>query len=70
MDRILEPEIKDDAEQALASAKADFSTSDQWYVDHLLADFPKHLENVLDIGCGPADVPVRLARSRSTVSLS
>ena len=70
MERILEPEIMDDAEQALAYAKADFSTSNQWYVDHLLADFPKNLGNVLDIGCGPADVPVRLARAHPTIRIT
>jgi len=70
MERILEPEIMEDAEQALAYAKADFSTSNQWYVDHLLADFPKDLGNVLDIGCGPADVPVRLGRAHSTIRIT
>ena len=70
MERILEPEIMEDAEQAFAYAKADFSTSNQWYVDHLLADFPKNLGNVLDIGCGPADVPVRLARAFPTIRIT
>ena len=70
MERILEPEIMEDAEQALAYAKADFSTSNQWYVDHLLADFPMKLGNVLDIGCGPADVPVRLARAHPTIHVT
>jgi len=70
MERILEPEIMENAEQALAYAKADFSTSNQWYVDHLLADFAKNLGNVLDIGCGPADVPVRLARAHPTTRIT
>ena len=70
MERILEPEIMDDAEQALAYAKADFSTSNQWFVDHLLADFPRNLGNVLDIGCGPADVPVRLARADPAIHIT
>ena len=60
----------EDAEQALAYAKADFSTSNQWYVDHLLADFPQNLGNALDIGCGPADVPVRLARAHPTIRIT
>ena len=70
MERILEPEIMENAEQALAYAKADFSTSNQWFVDHLLADFPKNLGNVLDIGCGPADVPVRLGRAHPTIRIT
>jgi ubiquinone/menaquinone biosynthesis C-methylase UbiE len=70
MERILEPEIMEDADQALAYAKADFSTSNQWYVTHLLADFSNNLGNVLDIGCGPADVPVRLARAHPKVRVT
>lgn len=64
MERILEPEIMNDEQQALAYAKADFSTSNQWYVDHLLADYPDQLDHVLDIGCGPGDVMLRLATAR------
>lgn len=46
MERVLEPEIMNDEQQALAYAKADFSTSNQWYVDHLLADYPDKLGNI------------------------
>lgn len=70
MKRILEPEIMEDAQQALAYAKADFSTSNQWYVNHLVAEFPKNLGNVIDIGCGPADVPVRLARADPAIRIT
>jgi putative heme-binding domain-containing protein len=59
--RTLEPEIMDDGEQSLAYANANFSTSNQWFVDHLLADYPEALHNVVDIGCGPCDVMLRLA---------
>src|SRR5689334_18515380 len=61
MDRVLEPELMEDAAQALAYAKADFSTSNQWYVDHLLADYAGARRTALDIGCGPGDVMLRLA---------
>ena len=54
--RTLEPEIMDDREQSLAYANADFSSSNQWFVDHLLADYPDALRHVIDIGCGPGDV--------------
>ena len=64
MERVLEPELMTDEQQALAYAKADFSTSNQWYVDHLLADCPVELGNILDIGCGPGDVMLRLASAR------
>jgi len=68
--RTLEPEIMDDEQQALVYAKADFSTSNQWYVDHLVADYPNHLSNVLDIGCGPGDVMLRLATARPNVRIT
>src|SRR3954468_2021366 len=64
MDRILEPELMEDEQQALAYAKADFSTSNQWYVDHLVSDYPDKFDSVLDIGCGPGDVVLRLATAR------
>ena len=70
MERTLEPELMEDEQQALAYAKADFSTSNQWYVDHLLADYPEELSRVLDIGCGPGDVMLRLAAARPRVRIT
>src|SRR5262245_46852402 len=70
MQRVLEPELMTDEQQALAYAKADFSTSNQWYVDHLLADCPVELASILDIGCGPGDVMVRLASARPSVRIT
>jgi ubiquinone/menaquinone biosynthesis C-methylase UbiE len=61
--RVLEPELMDDEQQSIAYAQADFSTSNQLYVDSLVRDFPDHLRTVVDIGCGPADVVIRLARA-------
>lgn len=67
MDRILEPEVMDDEEQAIAYAKADFSSSNQMFVDGLLDSYESELRIVLDIGCGPGDIPIRLARAKSSV---
>ncbi len=53
----------DDELQSIAYAKADFSTSNQLFVDSLIRDFPGHLRTALDIGCGPGDVVIRLARA-------
>lgn len=61
MDRTLEPEIMADSEQSSAYANADFSTSNQRFVDHLVANHSKVLRDVIDIGCGPCDVMRRLA---------
>ena len=66
MDRVLEPEVMDGEEQALAYARADFSAENQAFVDHFLTLNPDFLEgHVLDLGCGPADIPLRLIQARS-----
>ena len=70
MKRILEPELMDDEHQSKAYARADFSLSNQWFVDHLLADFADYLGRVVDIGCGPADVLIRLARAAPTIQIT
>jgi len=70
MDRILEPELMDDERQSIAYAKADFSVSNQLFVDSLIRDFPDHLRRIVDIGCGPGDVMVRLARTVPTVDIT
>jgi 2-polyprenyl-3-methyl-5-hydroxy-6-metoxy-1,4-benzoquinol methylase len=64
MPRVLEPELMDDPVQALAYAKADFEEENQGFVDRFLEDYPDFTEgHVLDLGCGPADIPIRLARA-------
>jgi ubiquinone/menaquinone biosynthesis C-methylase UbiE len=70
MKRILEPEIMDDETQAIAYAEADFSSSNQIFVDKLIEDYSDRLNRVLDIGCGPADVPIRLARAKPAVRIT
>lgn len=61
MQRILEPELMQDEAQVAAYAQADFADSNRWYVERLLAQFGAHLLRVVDLGCGPGDVPLRLA---------
>jgi SAM-dependent methyltransferase len=70
MERILEPELMDDEQQSIAYAKADFSTSNQLYVDSLVRDFPTQLRAVVDIGCGPADVVIRLAKAAPQAAIT
>jgi ubiquinone/menaquinone biosynthesis C-methylase UbiE len=60
----------DGDEQSHAYANADFSTSNQWFVDHLLAEYPDFLGNILDIGCGPCDVMLRLAEARPDIRVT
>ncbi len=64
MDRIPEPEVMDDPAQALAYARADFAVVNQAFVDRFRASFPDFtVGRVVDLGCGPADIPIRLARA-------
>lgn len=70
MKRVLEPELMDDEQQSIAYAQADFSTSNQFFVDSLVRDFPAHLRAVVDIGCGPADVVIRLARAAPAAEIT
>ena len=70
MERTVEPEVMDDEEQAVAYALADFSPSNQTFVDGLLEEYSSRLRNVLDIGCGPADVLIRLARAKPSIRIA
>jgi ubiquinone/menaquinone biosynthesis C-methylase UbiE len=70
MDRLLEPEIMEDRDAARAYARADFSQSNQAFVDDLVERYGDRLANVLDLGTGPADVPVRLARASRTAHIT
>jgi len=65
MQRIPEPELMDDPEQALAYAQADFSTSHGARVDMFRSLMPQlNLSGpVLDLGCGSGDVLLRFARA-------
>ena len=64
MPRVLEPELMDDPEQALVYARADFEKENQGFVDRFREYFPEFTEgHILDLGCGPGDIPVRFART-------
>ena len=62
--RVLEPELMEDPAQVQAYAAADFSQENQGFVDCFRDYFPDFTEgHVLDLGCGPGDIPIRFARS-------
>jgi ubiquinone/menaquinone biosynthesis C-methylase UbiE len=64
VDRILEPELMTDEAQTLAYAQADFDQVNQGFVDRFRASFPKGVGGTMvDLGCGPGDIPVRFARA-------
>lgn len=63
MDRILEPELMEDPAQVRAYAAADFSQENQGFVHRFREYFPDFSEgHVLDLGCGPGDIPIRFAQ--------
>jgi ubiquinone/menaquinone biosynthesis C-methylase UbiE len=64
MRRIPEPELMDDVAQAAAYAAADFAEPNRLFVDTFARSFPAfHGECIVDLGCGPADIPIRFARA-------
>jgi ubiquinone/menaquinone biosynthesis C-methylase UbiE len=65
MQRIPEPELMDEEEQARAYSQADFSEPHEHFVALFRDAFPglEPTGTVLDLGCGPADVAIRFARA-------
>jgi ubiquinone/menaquinone biosynthesis C-methylase UbiE len=63
--RTPEPELMNEAEQALAYAQADFSVPHNQFIDLFRSIFADLSVNgtVLDVGCGPADVTLRFAKA-------
>jgi len=65
MDRIPEPELMQDTEQGLAYARADFSGPNRQFLRLFAEKHPDFsgVGRVLDLGCGPADILIRFART-------
>lgn len=64
MKRTPEPELMDDEIQALAYATADFSETDQRFVDTFIARFGDEFAGeVIDLGCGPGNIAIPLAKA-------
>ncbi len=71
MQRVLEPEIMEDPEQALVYSKADFEEENQSFVDRFREYYPDLTHgHVLDLGCGPGDIAIRLARALPDVQIT
>jgi ubiquinone/menaquinone biosynthesis C-methylase UbiE len=62
LSRTVEPELMNDEAQALAYANANFAAPHEAFVDRFIERFGDVAGIALDIGCGPADVVMRLAR--------
>ena len=72
MQRIPEPEeLMNDAAQAAAYADADFSEANQLFVELLerLTQAGSLQGRLLDLGCGPADIPLTLVRRHPQLTI-
>ena len=62
MKRVPEPELMDGAAQAQAYAEADFSQANTLFCTLFTRAFPAFADGqIVDLGCGPADICIRLA---------
>ncbi len=63
MKRVVEPELMNDVEQALAYASADFEEPHSRYIQAFKEIYPNITGKkiVLDLGCGPGDITLRFA---------
>jgi len=65
MPREPEPELMDLEEEAEAYARADFAEVNQRFVERLLElAGPRESAEAVDLGTGPADIPIRLVQAR------
>ncbi|MGB0908826.1 MAG: class I SAM-dependent methyltransferase [Nitrospirales bacterium] len=72
MNRVLEPELMDDAAQAQIYASANFDEENQGFVDRFLQAHGQELDNahVVDLGCGPGDILIRLVEAHPTLRVT
>ena len=64
MKRIPEEELMDSDEQARAYADEDYSEPHDAFISYFKSRFPGFSQgNVLDLGCGPADITIRFAKA-------
>ena len=65
MERTPEPELMEDLEQARAYAEADFEEPNRLFVEEFMTRFAGWSGEgaILDLGCGPGDIVLRLARA-------
>ncbi len=70
MERICEPELMDDAEQARAYADADFSAGDRALLKRTEDLFGPQLgPRIIDLGCGPGNISFLLAERYPTAQV-
>ena len=64
MERIPEPELMDEEEQARAYSYADFEEPHSCFIQLFIEEFPGPFAGcALDLGCGPGDITLRFAKA-------
>lgn len=61
MDRVPEPQLMDSPAQTAAYAEADFSEANDLFVHHMFRHHLPDHASIIDLGCGPAHIAIRLA---------
>lgn len=70
MKRVLEPELMTDEEQVAAYTQADFSDSNKLFVNQIIQEQSNQLNKIIDLGCGPADIDILLAKVIPTAHIT
>lgn len=71
MERVPEDELMNDPDNARAYAETDFSEPHEAFISNFKKRFPDFLQGeVLDLGCGPADITLRFARRFPDTSMT
>jgi ubiquinone/menaquinone biosynthesis C-methylase UbiE len=70
MKRVLEPEIMGIEQEAAVYASADFGGVNQKFADRLFEMLPRPRGLLVDLGCGPGDIVIRIARGAGAANLT
>lgn len=68
MKRVLEKEVMDDEENVVAYSTTEFN-SNKVFVDLFVKEF-HYVKNILDLRCGPADIPIKLVKVLPSVKIT
>lgn len=69
LQRVLEPEVMDTADDARDYDQMDHSVVNQVFVQDFLAVFPDRVTRVVDVGTGTAQIPIALCRQTEQITV-